>query len=171
MGGAIADLDFPEKIVAECVNTPQAPFDLSNNFGVTAGGTDMPEVEAKVVAPAGGTLNVPASGATFRVTAVNRGPTETLSARPRYTYPFGDPDNKQFKVAVCETNTAGTCLAPFSDSVNYTATKNVTKRFAVRVTRPAANPGFEPGLRRVFLYFRKPDFFSVGAASVAPKRL
>ncbi|MCI0734960.1 MAG: hypothetical protein L0Y50_01570 [Beijerinckiaceae bacterium] len=172
MGEEFADPEFPGIVKAACVNTPDAPFKLANNFAITARGHAEPaDVTATLVTPANGVLNVPAAGASFRVRAINRGPAAVLSVRPRYLFPFGEPASKLFTATVCETNAAGACLAPLAASVTYTATRNVIKTFLVKVLPPAVNPGFDAGLRRVFLEFKLPDFVAVGATSVAPKKI
>lgn len=154
----IADPTFVgtnQPFAIDCANTNAAPISLANSFDITVrGGYDPAPVNAARLAPAGGVLDVPAAGAAFRVQAVNLGTAATLIARPSYVRPFAESDpNKQFTVKVCRTSAAGACTTADLDSIEFSAAKNVVNYFKVIVRPPTVNPGYAPGLRRVFLIF------------------
>ena len=95
-------------------------------------------------------------GAKYRVTVRNLGPTGTILALPSYVAPFGESGNKQFGVKICQTQrpTSG-CLAPPAERVQFLAPTGATRNVLVSVTRPAADPGFDPDKRRVFVRFNQ----------------
>jgi hypothetical protein len=66
-------------------------------------------------------------------------------------------------VFICETNpSTGACFSPPAASIQFQATPNVPHTFAVFVQRPAVDPGFDPGQRRVLVTFEQlspPNFF------------
>ena len=99
---------------------------------------------------------MPAGGAKYRVTVRNLGPTGTLLALPSYVAPFGESGNKQFGVKICQTQrpTSG-CLAPPAERVQFPAPTGATRNVLVSVMRPAADPGFDPDKRRVFVRFNQ----------------
>src|SRR5262249_47447171 len=81
-------------------------------------------------------------------------------------------------VFICETTAAtGACLSPPAASVQFQAAPNAPHTFAVFVQRPAVDPGFDPGQRRVLVTFEQlspPGFFGanpipilVGSTGVA----
>ncbi len=172
------DPRFPGAVMADCANTAALASNVANRFDIAAVGTFEPAEIEPAVTPATDVLAVGA-GATgsFRVTAVNRGPADTLTVTPRYVRPFGeDAANLLFTVKVCRTATpAGACLAALAASTTYTAARNVPNHFRVVVTGPSSDPGFDPTLRRVFLNFEQVARQSVGtivvgAPSIAVKR-
>lgn len=160
-----------QPFIVDCANTAPAPITLANAFDFTARGAyDPARVTAAKLAPATTYLNVPAAGAGFRVSAVNRGPASTLVARPYYIRPFEETAaNKQFTVKVCRASAAGNCTTAEADSIQFSAAEGVTNRFKVVVRPPAVNPGYDPGKRRVFLVFDQVqpvgNIFSVPVAS------
>jgi len=153
----LADPEFPTLVTLDCANTDPAPINLFNTFDLTALGIYRPaQVDATKLAPLGDTLVVPASGsAVVRFSVVNRSEAATLRAIPLYIRPIADwsNPNKQFKLTICRMASAnGACLAPASaNSIKYSAAKNVTSFFKIFVQAPSINPGYAPGLRRVFL--------------------
>lgn len=155
----IADATFvgtTQPFTIDCANTNSAPITLANSFDITVrGGYDPARVKSATLAPAGGVLDVPAAGAGFRVQAVNLGPAATLIARPSYERPFAEccDATKQFTVKVCRTNAAGACITAEFDTIQFSAAVGVTNRFKVIVRPPTVDPGYAPGLRRVFLTF------------------
>lgn len=157
-----------------------APANAANRFNLTALGTldvaDMISISA--TAGGNGIVDVPAAGGAFSAATVNIGPATTITARPVYVKPFAD--SASFTALICKTNsTTGTCLQPPSATVQFSAATNVAHTFAVFVQRPATDPGFSPGERRMFLQFEQtspPNFFGqnpiqlpVGATSVATR--
>jgi hypothetical protein len=159
-----------------------AAQNLANTFAVTALGTfeaaDMISIGAT---PSGdGILAVPSgTGGAFGVATVNIGVAATVTARPVSARPFGEDDPaKQFTAFICETDAASHCLTPPAASVQFTAAPNAPHTFAVFVQRPAVDPGFDPGRRRMFIKFEQlspPNFFGsnpipilVGSTSIAP---
>lgn len=171
----LADPEFPTLVTLDCANTEPAPINLFNTFDVTAFGIYRPaQVEAVKLAPAGDTLDVPASGtATARFSVVNRSAAASLRAIALYIRPFNDwsDPNKQFTVSICRLASAnGACLAPpAGNTVEYDATTNVTSFFKIFVQAPPVDPGYSPALRRVFLKLsqEKPVTISTFDAPVA----
>jgi hypothetical protein len=78
-----------------------------------------------------------------------------LRAVALYIRPFGDwsDPKKQFTVTICRTTSAtGACVAALSaNSIEFNAAQNTTAFFRIFVKAPSVNPGYAPGLRRVFL--------------------
>jgi hypothetical protein len=182
-GSELGDPEFGAPLAFQCANVFGAAQNLANTFAVTALGTfeaaDMISIGAT---PSGdGILAVPSgtSGA-FGVATVNIGAAATVTARPVYVRPFGEDDPaKQFTAFICETGAASNCLTPLAASVQFTAAPNAPHTFAVVVQRPAVDPGFDPGRRRMFIKFEQlspPNFFGsnpipilVGSTSIAPR--
>ncbi len=182
-GSELGDPEFSGPLLFTCANAFGASQNLANTFAVTALGTlaaaDMISIGAT---PSGdGILDVPpAIGGAFGVATVNIGASATVRARPVYVHPFGEDDPaKQFSSFICETDAASNCVTALAPSVQFTATPNVPHTFAVFVQRPAVDPGFDPGQRRIFVKFEvlsPPNFFGsnpipllVGSTSVAPR--
>jgi hypothetical protein len=182
-GSELGDPEFGAPLVFQCANVFGAAQNLANTFAVTALGTleaaDMISIGATPTAD--GILSVPSgTGGAFGVATVNIGVTATITARPVYARPFGESDAaRQFTAFICETDAASNCLTAPAASVQFTAAPNVPRTFAVFVQRPAVDPGFDPGLRRLFVKFEQlspPNFFGsnpipilVGSTSIAPR--
>jgi hypothetical protein len=181
-GSELGDPEFGAPLVFQCANAFGAAQNLANTFAVTALGTlqvaDMISIGAT---PTGdGILAVPSGiGGAFGVATVNIGVAATVTARPVYIRPFGEDDPaKQFTAFICETDASSGCVGPLAPSVQFTAAPNVAHTFAVFVQRPAVDPGFNPGQRRLFVKFEElspPNFFGsnpipivVGSTSIAP---
>jgi len=180
----LGDPEFGGPVQFQCANAFPASANLANGFVVTALGTvtlaDMISIGAT---PTGdGVVNVrPGTGGAFAVATVNIGVPATVTARLLYSRPFGEDDPaRQFTAFICETNpSTGVCLAPPALTVSFTATPGVPHTFAVFVQRPAVDPGFDPGQRRIFVKFEEqspPNFLGqnpipllVGSTSVAPR--
>lgn len=178
----VADVSsVSDLIVLQCANG-QAPSNAANRFVVTTLGSinlaDMISISA--TAGGNGIVDVPATGGAFSTATVNIGAPTTITARPKYVKPFADSSATNFAGFVCETNPAtGACLQAPTATVQFSAATNVAHTFAVFVQRPATNPGFSPGERRMFLQFEQtspPNFFGqnpiqlpVGATSVATR--
>lgn len=155
----LADPEFPTPVTLDCANTNPAPINLFNTFDLTALGLYRPaQVDANKLAPAGDTLNVPATGtAPVRFSVINRSGAANFRAVALYIRPIADwsNPNKQFTVTICRLTSAnGTCVAPPSptnNSIEFNAAQNATTFFKIFVKAPSVNPGYAPGLRRVFL--------------------
>jgi hypothetical protein len=167
--------------IFDCANTERAPNYPLNSFDFTARGRFNPvDVNAAVSPmPAGGILNVPATGAaTFQVRATNTGPAGAmLIAMPLYRAWVGDAQNQNFQATICRLKANGTCLAAPAASVTYAAARNVVNRFRVFVTAPSVNPGQNILWRRMFVVFdqKQPPgsifpSVPVAATSVAVKK-
>jgi hypothetical protein len=147
----------------------------------TLGAIDLADmISISATAGGDGIVNVPATGGAFSTATVNIGSPATITVRPKYVKPFADSSATNFVGFVCETNpTTGACLQAPAATVQFNAATNVAHTFAVFVQRPATNPGFSPGERRMFLQFEQtspPNFFGqnpiqlpVGATSVATR--
>jgi len=171
---------FLGEIVIDCANTAELAFNASNRFDLTQFGSFKPvDLSVTTISPAGGVLNVPATGtAVFRASAVNSGPSAAMRVNGYYEAPFDDPANSQFVVTVCEANAAGVCIGPTDGVIFYTAPTNVKKYFNVFVQAPTVNPGYDPSKRRVFLRIKQDapdnvtdDYVLVGVRSIAVKKL
>jgi len=153
----LADPEFPTKVTLDCANTNPAPINLFNTFDLTAFGIWRPaQVDATKLAPLSDTLLVPATGsAQVRFSVINRSVTTGLRAIPIYIRPIGDwgNPNKQYQLTMCRLNSAnGSCLSPPAfNSIEYNAAKDTPAFFKIFVTAPPTDPGYSPGLRRVFL--------------------
>jgi hypothetical protein len=182
-GSELGDPEFGAPVLFRCANAFGAGQNLANTFAVTSLGTlavaDMISIGAT---PTGdGILGVPfGNGGAFAVATINIGAPATITARPFYIHPFGEDDPaKQFASFICETDATGNCLSSAAPSVQFTAAPNVPHTFSVFVQRPATDPGFDPGQRRIFVKFEEqspPNFFGsnpipilVGSTSVAPR--
>lgn len=173
--------DFSGEIIVDCANTAELAFNLANRFDLTTFGSfRLAELDVTAVSPTNGVLNVPASGlARFRASAINRGPTRAVRVYGYSAQWFEDESNERFVVAgVCMANASGTCLAPMTSIVTYSAATNVRKYFNVYVRAPAVNPGYDPGKRRLFLNIEQEtpdnvadDYVLVGTKSIAVKKL
>lgn len=168
-----------DTLMFQCANG-FATTNAANRFGVTTlGAIDLADMISISATTGGdGIVNVPAAGGAFATATVNIGAATTITARPIYVKPFGDSAN--FTALVCKTDsTTGMCLQPPSATVQFSAATNAAHTFAVFVQRPATDPGFSPGERRMFLQFEQtspPNFFGqnpiqlpVGATSVATR--
>lgn len=178
----IADPTFPtaSRIEIDCYNTALAFVDLQNSFDFTARGAYRPNMLlARKLSPSGDTLKVPRSGeASFEVEAENEDGEATIVARAQYAKPFDEnAPNEQFAVSVCRLEKPkGKCVGPTAESVEYLSKKGAKDALRVFVKGPKKDPGFDPGLRRVFLILsqKQPVGFvysvPIAAASVAPQK-
>ncbi len=183
-GTELGDPVFGVPLVFQCANAFLASSNLANSFAVSSVSSftlaDMISIGATPTAD--GILNVPpVTGGAFGVATVNVAAGTTVTARAVYERPFGEDDPaKQFLVFICETNpSTGACLSGPAANAQFTATPNVPHTFAVFVQRPAVDPGFDPGQRRIFVIFEQlspPGFFGsnpipivVGSTSIAPR--
>lgn len=170
---------FNDTLMFRCANG-LASTNAANRFGLTAlGSVDLADMISISATTGGdGIVNVPAAGGAFSTATVNIGAATTITARPIYIRPFGE--SAIFTGLVCKTDSStGVCLQPPSATVQFNAATNVVHTFAVFVQRPATDPGFSPGERRMFLQFEQtspPNFFGqnpiqlpVGATSVATR--
>jgi hypothetical protein len=181
-GVELGDPTFDGPVIFQCANASFAPQNLANSFQVTAVASFSPADMISIGATPtnDGIVDVlPVAGGAFGVATVNIATSTTVTARVEYVRPFNESDPvKQFTVFICETNpSTGVCLASPASRVQFQAAPNVPHTFAVFVQRPAVDPGFDPGQRRVFVIFEQlspPNFFGgnpiaivVGSTSVA----
>lgn len=170
------------EIIIDCANTAALAFNAANRFDVTAFGSFvLRNVGVNPVSPTTGVLNVPATGtAKFRVSVRNTGPAAQMRVNGFYTAPFDDLQAERFVVTgICQANTAGVCTGPNNATVIiYNAPQNVTNYFNVFVRAPSANPGYDPGQRRVVLNVKQDapanvttDYVLVGTRGIAVKKL
>jgi len=170
-----AAYEDPEAI-ADCANNWRRVSPLRGGFDISASDLfdPLPSLNVTAAAPAGGVLNVPASGvAYFTFRATNSKTTAQIEAVPGYVRPFSDPANSYYTAAICRTNlSTGQCIGGYTSSVIYNATKGTVFSFSVRVKAPAANPGFNPDKRRIQVNFKQPDapFLHIAAPSIAVRR-
>jgi len=181
-GAELGDPTFDGPVVFQCANAFFAPTNLANSFSVTAVASFSPADMISIGATPtnDGIVDVPPStGGAFGIATVNIATGGTVTAKAVYVRPFTETDPaKQFAAFICETNpSTGACLAPPAASVQFQAAPNTPHTFAVFVQRPAVDPGFDPGQRRVFVILEQlspPNFFGsnpipivVGSTSVA----
>lgn len=180
----LGDTDFGGPVLIQCANGSAVGSNLASNFALTSLATVMiaDMISIGATATNDGVVNVaPGTGGAFSVATVNIGVPAQITARATYSHPFGENDPaKQFVSFICETVPAtGQCIAPPAVSVSFDAEPNVPHTFAVFVQPAGANPGFDPGQRRIFVKFEQqspPNFLGsnpipllVGSTSVAPR--
>ena len=185
-GAELGDPTFDGPVVFQCANAFFAPTNLANSFSVTAVASFSPADMISIGATPtnDGIVDVPpGTGGAFGIATVNIATGGTVTAKAVSVRPFTETDPaKQFAAFICETNpSTGACLAPPAATVQFQEAPNVPHTFAVFVQRPAVDPGFDPGQRRVFVILEQlspPNFFGsnpipivVGSTSVAVRAL
>jgi len=177
----IADPTFVgtnQPFAIDCANTRPATITLRTAFDVTARIGYLPmRVSVATIAPKTSRLDVPATGATYRLALKNAGPAGTIVALPSYVAPFTDAANTKFTAKICQTQTASSgCLQPVDFSVQFAIPKGATRYILVSVRRPAADPGYDFNNRRLFVRFNEVQPFGfvysvpVAARSIAVRR-
>jgi len=163
------------EVIADCANHTTLEAPLRGSFDVSAWSqaTALPSIDVTASTPAiTGTL-VAGGTAIWRIKTVNRGATASLSARAAYVGRFDDPANSAFQAQICRANAStGACIGPYGPEAIYTATRNATVAFNLRVTAPVVNPGSDPDQRRIYAVFKQADtpYLHAGAPSIAVRK-
>lgn len=102
-----------------------------------------------------------ATSSIFVAAAVNIGKVKDIVVTPSL-----NGSTAPVTLTICETNSAGQCLAPPSASVTTTFTPNVAKFYTITVTRPTTADAvyFDPRNNRAYLNFEENGFLRANSS-------
>jgi hypothetical protein len=152
-------------LIADCANTDAAPVISGlNTLLLSASASPVPDIVA-VAASAGGIVNIPGTTGTgvFAVATFNLGAGALINVTADTV---GVP--LPVVVTVCETNSAGDCLAPAASSVTTQIDTNETPTFGIFV-RGTGNVAFNAALNRIRVLFTDLGGIVRGATTVAAR--
>jgi sugar lactone lactonase YvrE len=150
-------------LVFSCTNVSPAPTTIGlDTVDLVFSATPIADIIVlSATATNDGTVHIASGAGAFAVATIDAGAAGSLTAST-------DTGSASLPLTttICETNSAGQCLAPPSASVPIAFAANATPTFSI-FANASAPIGFAPGTSRIFVRFTDGNGVSHGATSVA----